>query len=297
MKTPSDSRTEIADELVNLRLQGGADVAFVDIRHRASRLEALYGRAGLVIPARSGLAHFIRSAVKLADAWERGETPADFKELMVAASYLDGIATAALWMTEDRKGRHVLKKLLSGGLGPFAGSPSIAKDALWEMQLGHVLGSRGFQVDFGEPDLHLDLDGAIVGIACKKFYSEKNVRKTLSIGVEQIARSRLPGVLGINIDDLLAPGVVAIAQDKDQFLRGVNNLCAEFVMRHEEVFHKYLSRGRSLAALVSSECFGIVAGELMSTRQFLIWVHPGLNQENALLMRIFRDRLLNETAG
>ena len=94
----------------------------------------------------------------------------------------------------------------SGSLNLQQRDNSLAKNMLWELELWSILRRRSFSATLREPpDIVVIFEGAMVGIACKKLYSENNVEKVLSEAVGQIEAVFDYGIVAVNLDDLILP--------------------------------------------------------------------------------------------
>ena len=121
---------------------------------------------------------------------------------------------------------------------------SKAKDTLWELELWQALARMGMHVTLEEPDIVVSFDGARIGIACKKFYSENNVSKVLSQAVSQFEGDFAFGMIAINLDDLTPASTILKATSIDQMLEMISQVNYSFIKRHERHFRKYLEPGR-----------------------------------------------------
>jgi hypothetical protein len=83
---------------------------------------------------------------------------------------------------------------------------SQGKDALWELSLLTTLLRKQISAELVDPpDIVVELQMGSYAIACKKIYELKSLFSRLRDGAKQISKSGSPGVIALNIDDLL-PG-------------------------------------------------------------------------------------------
>ena len=83
---------------------------------------------------------------------------------------------------------------------------SQGKDALWELSLLTTLLRKQISAELVDPpDIVVELQMGSYAIACKKIYEPKSLFSRLRDGAKQIRKSGYPGVIALNIDDLL-PG-------------------------------------------------------------------------------------------
>jgi hypothetical protein len=278
------------DEHINLQLRNTR--TFMDLRGEIFQLKELFASSDVKLEATSDLYRQLIEAIAYITDWERGET--GNPDWLLSLRFVDSVVQAVLPLGDlpIAKRRRYLMPLLSGNLHPLARAKSNAKDILWELTLWSICRQRGFEAELEEPDILLGLKSRKVGLSCKKVYSEKNVEKVLSVGVSQLAKAAVPGIIAVNVDDLLGEGQVVIAPDHYNYFGCVSNMNVEFIVRHQRLLEKYLPVGRAIAVLVSCQDFGYVNEELHLTRQFAIWAHPHMPSDSLDLLHEFRDGLL-----
>lgn len=167
---------------------------------------------------------------------------------------------------------------------------SKAKDTLWELELWEMLNRFGMHAILEEPDIVVSFDGARVGIACKKFYSENNVSKVLSEAVSQFESDFDFGIVAVNLDDLTPASTILKAASLDQMSELISQHNYLFIQRHERHLRKYLVPGRAIAALVSTSVIADVPTtktRFFNSRQSTIWNIPGLSKQKEQQMKNF----------
>lgn len=266
---------------------------YLEIRTRARQIEELYSEAGISIPSNSSLGELIRCGKDLWENWMFHNADGLTAEVLFSAIQLDRIADALLPLSGDTQRANQLKKLLSGTLNFFKRERSNAKNALWELEAWSKLRKRTTEVYLVEPpDIVVHFQGARIGIACKKVYSERHVQNVLSEAVQQIQNDFEFGIVAVNIDDLL-PGdkVLKLGTSKAVYDRlGLYN--TQFLQRHDRHFRKYLSRGQLISAIVSSSVISDIETErprFNNAYQWTIWTVPGLPAAHQLQLDRFYE--------
>lgn len=171
----------------------------------------------------------------------------------------------------------------------------MAKDILWEMELTAMLNRTSLRATLEEPpDIVVEIDGARIGVACKKVYSAKNFETVLSRGVAQVTNAFEFGIIAVNLDDLLPPDTIRTAPSRALVSASLSQEYEKFFADHERHFRKYLSSGRVIGALVSVGSIANIHQEdpsLCTVRESLMWVIPGLPSDKAAVIHAFRDHL------
>ena len=207
--------------------------------------------------------------------------------------HFDRIATNILLLKDIEGKEKYLRAFASGSLDFFKREKSPAKNLLWEIEVWAPLRRKFRSVNLEEPpDIVIHFDDAKIGIACKKLYSEKHVQNVLSQAVSQIADSFDFGIVAINIDDLHPPDKLVRASDRTGMNKFIQNLNEQFIKRHARHFRKYLSSGRLISAMVSTNVIVDVETErprYNNASQWTIWTIPGLSAEKDSQLRRFAE--------
>ncbi len=186
----------------------------------------------------------------LSDAWLCGEMPAEAD--LARACYLQHIADIVRAISQVPNVGTLLKRLASGPLDSLDRAPSPAKDALWELEvLAHLLGC-GAQVEIAEPDLRVELPHGCIGIACKRRYSEKNFPKALSTAVSQIKEAGIPGIVAVNVEELLPASMYLSLPTGEELAQRLIKFNDAFLKDHEARLKGYMDNGRLVGVWVSS---------------------------------------------
>lgn len=282
------------DEMYSAQYPGPGTVAELGVL--ASQVRHLYLKHKVAIPSTSDLSRILVSASEMTDLWYLGDFSRVTPPEVYGAHYADRVLRSVLKLARLDDARHRLRTLLNGSLDPDRRLVSQAKNLLWELELLSVLEHRGFECELEEPDLKVRSDGEDLAIACKKVYSEKNFSKVMSQGVRQVERSGCPGMVAIQIDDLLHEEAVIVAPTHENYFSAVTNINIEFLSRNEEVLRKYLTADRVCAVLVACAVPGFIQdtdAPCVTTRQFTFWSLPTANARLVDLMDRFRQSLFS----
>lgn len=223
--------------------------SYLAIKQRGLDLKELYYKNNLVIHPASYLSKLIEDTSVLSDAWLCNDHEHLTTLRLFSASQLDRVAAAALPLGVSVQAREYLDALLIGSLDLLNREQSNAKDTLWELELWQILSRMGMCVALEEPDIVVNFNGARIGIACKKFYSESNVSKVLSQAVSQFEGDFDFGMIAINLDDLTPADTILRAISVEQmseklselnyihFSEGTNVISESTLSQEEQLLH------------------------------------------------------------
>lgn len=141
----------------------------------------------------------------------------------------------------------------------------------------------------------MTFEGDLVGIACKKFYSENNVSKVISQAVEQIESSYKFGIIAVNLDELVPANQFLKAQTLEKMGKTISVLNDRFLRTHSRHFKKYLLSGRVTSVLVSTSVLAAVEQgrpNFTNAKQCTIWSVPGLDPEKKKQLSRFYSQLM-----
>lgn len=269
---------------------------FLSIKQKALEVERLYADSAVPLPVTCDLARLIGEAKSLSDSWLAGQRIED--TIQFNAGHLKRIAEAILPLRSVEDRNRYLAAITSGSLSLHNREPSKAKDTLWEIELWEVLVRHGFNARLAEPpDIVLSFGGDLIGIACKKFYSAKNVSKVLSQAVEQIESNFQFGIVAANLDDLWPYEGAQIYKNLEAAGKAVGVFNEQFLTLHKRHFKKYLTSGRTIAALVSTDILAEIRegrARFNNAGQTTIWAVPGLEPEKEKQLKRFRDKLMGQ---
>lgn len=270
---------------------------YLQIKEAAKNIEKVYSNCGIPLPENCDLGRLIGEAKALSDSWLGNRQPSNVKDLLASAAFLNRVADAINSLETVKNRSHYLGALMSGSLAIHQRQPSHAKDILWEIEVWLILRSRGFAADLQEPpDIVIRFEDAKIGIACKKLYSEKNVGKVLSEAVSQIEAGFNVGIAALNLDDLVPPSQILIANTEDEMGEFMNNLNVRFLQQHKRHLQRYLTPGRLISVLVSTSVLADVRSKRVRfniARQSTVWTIPGLPPEKAKQLERFYAQLMH----
>lgn len=269
---------------------------YLNIKYKALSVEKLYADSRVPLPDNCDLARLIAEAKSLSDLWLMGQKIGD--PLLFNAAHLKRIAEAILPLRSVVNRARYLTALTSGSLSLRDRELSTAKDVLWEIELWETLLRHGFTAELAEPpDIVISFEGALVGIACKKFYSEKHVQNVLSKAVAQIESSFNFGIIAVNLDDLWTYEDAQTYENIEKAGKAIEVFNERFLALHKRHFHKYLTSGRAIAALVSTDILAEVKhgrARINNASQMTVWTIPGLETEKEKQLRRFHGQLMDK---
>lgn len=260
------------------------------ILERALALDALFEKHGLSLTKSPTLMRLFQQTQTTAKPIDGASGAGITYEDLFGAAQMERIASAALILEEDQRPYPHLVALLNGSLNLLRREQSKAKDTLWELELLRMLRNIGIDSSLGEPDIIVEFDGARIGIACKKFYSEANVAKVLSQAISQIERAYDFGIVAVNLDDLLPEDHLVDAPTFEGVSAILEGRLMNFMQKHERHLRRYLEPGRAMTALVSCAALADVRAEkprFQNARQSVAWHIPGQSSAKSQQMANF----------
>lgn len=267
-----------------------------ETRDRALALKSLLEANGLSIGKSPTLAKLFNHTMQRSESLNSGTLDGISYEHAFSAAQMERIASAVEVLSTDLDPRPHLVALLSGSINLLDRKRSKAKDTLWELELLRMLRDIGINAHLGEPDLILEFEGAKIGVACKKLYSEANVGKVLSQAVAQIERGFDFGFVAVNLDDLLPENRLLQAPTIESMAGVLEGRLITFMQEHERHLRRYLEPGRAMTALVSCAALADVPSaqpRFLNARQSVVWHIPGLpsakDQQVANFFEAFRS--------
>lgn len=268
---------------------------FLHIKDKAKAVEQLYLDNCIPLPPGCDLANLVADAKRLSDAWLMDDQETANAQLLFRVSSIDRIGDAVLPLATVPNRKTYLTALTSGSLDLLQRELSNAKNILWELELWSTLNRRGMVTSLHEPDLVVHFEDATVGIACKKLYSDNNVAKVLSEGVQQIESTHEFGILAVNLDDLLPGGKILTAPTEEAMGERIQQINAAFLIKHQRHFKRYLEPGRVISAIVSTSLLADLSHNKPAfnvASQATIWTIPGLSSEKEKQLQRFYLQLM-----
>ncbi|MEX5502272.1 MULTISPECIES: hypothetical protein [Pseudomonas] len=167
--------------------------------------------------------------------------------------YVIAMVGLILGLADEEGVKAPLERIAQSEMDPMSAKPSQGKDAAWELSCLSSLKIGAMKVRVAEPDIVTDLGEGDYGIACKKVYSENSVEKCVKKGVKQIADAKMPGLIALNIDELLIPpGRIMFASDQDFQRAMLQGYATEFLERHNPTLEKYSRNGACDGYIISA---------------------------------------------
>ena len=277
-------------------LSQSSSQTYLQIKEKALALEQLYADSGVPLPPTCDLGRLVADAKALSDSWLTNRVDGLQITLLFRVGHLDRIADAVLPLQRVADRTKYLTALTSASLALLDRQKSNAKDVLWELELWSILQRKSFDAVLSEPpDIVVAFEDSKIGIACKKFYSDKHVQNVLSQAVAQIEATFDFGIVAVNLDDLVPPNLILRTPTQQTMSQFISNFNARFLQSHERHFRKYLASGRLLSALVSTSVLADVyrgRTRFNNARQSTIWTIPGLPPEKDRQLKRFYDQLM-----
>lgn len=225
--------------------------SYASVVSRIKEFDKLVSSCGLTIASNTNLTRMITNAKLLSELWLANRVDELHPQMLFDTHHLLRFLDAVLPLKTNPKCQTYLKAMLSGALDFFDRRRSQAKDIFWELEIWSTLYRAGIESELLDPpDVIAKLNGRVIGIACKKLYSEGHVQNVLSEAVSQVEAAFDLSIVAINIDDLTPINSVLKTrgvQDVELLLSEFNQ---KFLHRHHRHFTKYLSADRLSCVLV-----------------------------------------------
>lgn len=176
----------------------------------------------------------------------------------------------------DPGSKEAIHRIIRSDMNLSTRQISRGKDSLWELDLYRRLKLGGSAVRFDEPDLVVSLGDTLgdYAVACKKIYSERNVAESFSDGCNQILTHGRPGIVAINLDDLLPEDSVWIEPNRSALQSRLEKWNETFIAKNKEHFSKPVERGDCDGVLVYTSLISHVpdmSPQINVTRSSAIW--------------------------
>jgi hypothetical protein len=268
---------------------------YLEIKDNALALERFYADNKVVLPDGCDLARLIADAKSLSDHWLTNHAKLD-TTLLCRATNLNRIAGIVLSLQSVIDCAKYLSLLTSGSLDSLDRQQSTAKDVFWELELWSELRHHDLDAALQEPpDIVVSFEGLEVGLACKKFYSDRHVQNVLSQAVKQMETRFEFAIVAVNLDELLPANQFLRTATHEVIGKYLDRFNSDFLRRHDRHFRKYLRTGRVVSVLVSTSVLAHVQHgrpPFNYARQSIHWMIPGLEAEKEKRLKRFYDKLL-----
>ncbi|WP_314435469.1 hypothetical protein [Massilia timonae] len=269
------------------------ETQYEEILDRCVGLRSFLAGRGLRFHRDSGLAKIMRDAETLIKTRLAGQIHADAGDILNLL-YANRIAESILTAQLDEGAWECVRRIAGNQLGPLDRRNSMGKDALWELELANRLKRRGANVLHADPpDLVVKCADVSYGLACKKIYSEKGVEAQVRKGVEQLKKSGRPGLIAINLDELVPRDSILGGPSRDGAARFLSDFNKDFLSRHMRKVARYIIQGRCDGLLVSTSVFSNIRhaeNQWNNHTQSMLWsvtdVSPEITRRLALFGQI-----------
>jgi len=228
----------------------------VEIFETIERAKAVFSQHDIVIKQGSSLEQLLSKAQR-----ELLKSSGDPKHEALLV-YAINLSRIFIGLANEKDVRGKLKIITKNDVDPFSKTYSEGKDTIWELECFSVMRMNGIDAEIREPDLFIRAEQDEYGVACKKIYSENSVEKCVKKGVLQIKPGGAPGIVALNIDNLVAPPTSYLyASHQDYFRQMLQHYSNEFITRHERTFKKYASSKGCDGFLISASRLGWVVSD------------------------------------
>lgn len=223
---------------------------YVEIAARAEPVRALLAERGLRLHPASQLSKIMREAQRVSEDFSAGR-PLHKPRGLLHLAHASRITAAILQVGRQAGALECLRRMTSGLIDPSERERSAAKDAFWEIDLAARLQRMGLDVQMGEPDLVITIDGEHYPVACKNIYSETGVKDQMRRGVKQLERFGAPGLVAFSIDELTPAASVFVAPNEATARASLTHLNLAFIQRHRENLQRFVVEGRCHGVMVN----------------------------------------------
>lgn len=241
-----------SDQATPVETRADAVWTYNEMADRARQTRAFFAEKKIGIHRDSALGVLLREAEALAKEWEDGTNEGGINRL-IAAAHANRIAEAIDAVRSDTNIDECLRRIAGNSVNLSDRVPSQGKDALWEIELLARLRRNRFEARFLDPpDIVIELEGASYSIACKKIYSERGAEAQVRKGVKQLEASGAPGIIALNLDDLVPAASLLEAETLSQAHDFMHAFNVAFITRQQPRIQRYISGGRCDGILVST---------------------------------------------
>lgn len=225
---------------------------YEDIATGGDTVRALLADRKINLHPNSALSRLLKQATRLSKEWQAGIRATDGRTLM-HASNANRVIRAVTAAAEYPESFDCLKRIAGNDMDLSQRAVSQGKDALWEIELFAMLKARSISSRLAEPDIVADFGLGEYSIACKKVYSNeaRAVESQIRAGVKQIARSGRPGIVAINVDDLVPADVFVRFKTDKRAMDALAGFNRAFIDLHRPKAQRFLARDGCDGILVS----------------------------------------------
>jgi len=226
--------------------------SYEDIDAGGEALRSIFQDQNIKISEGSTLSKLLRQASRLSNEWRSVEL-SDHGALLVDAGHANRIIQAVISAADDPGSIPCMRRIAKKDVNLSQRVVSSGKDALWELEFLAMLRSKGIQARLGEPDIVASFLFGEYSVACKKVYSDacRSVEAQLRAGAAQLSRSGRPGIIALNIDDLIPANALMTARTVDAAMQTLEQSAKSFLDKHQPKAERFVKDGRCDGILVS----------------------------------------------
>ncbi|MEQ9725397.1 hypothetical protein ABRP29_07130 [Pseudomonas sp. WHRI 8822A] len=171
----------------------------------------------------------------------------------INAVYAEKIARIVADLIDVPGVEEALQRIAGSDIGLSHRLKSQGKDALWELTLLTTLMRKKICAKLVDPpDIIVELRTGFYAIACKKIYELKSLSSRLRDGAKQIRKSGSPGVIALNIDDLLPGDHILTSESPRVALDVLSSKTKRFFQENLPAFERIKERSCLDGVLISA---------------------------------------------
>jgi len=218
----------------------------VDVAERAIR------ERGIRFTSQSVLHKLFSDARKLDREWRDSSKSPDLVT-GINAVYAEKIARVVTDLIDAPGVEEALQRIAGSDVNLSHRLKSQGKDALWELSLLTTLLRKQISAELVDPpDIVVELRTGSYAIACKKIYELKSLFSRMRDGAKQISKSGSPGVIALNIDDLLPSDHILTSQNPKTALDILSSETKSFFQGNSTAFGRIREKNCLDGVLISA---------------------------------------------
>lgn len=241
-------------------------ISFADIADLVAAAGRIISSTGRSLHPTSSLGRIFGNAEAIGRDWVDGQSQTDIHGILGVWN-ARRVAEAIVNTQHDAKSCSNLQHMIRNSIFLSERQISRAKDALWELELLSVLLSKRIHARLDEPDIVADFGRGSQALACKKIYSAKSFQDRVKDGVRQLERHAIPGLIAVNLDDLVPENHFFAAASTAQCSDALHAWLRSFCDQHMHRVAGYISSGRCDGVLLTVHVPADVPGERPRFRQ------------------------------
>lgn len=231
---------------------------FISIVRQCDELTKQLKKKNIIFHSNSAFGKVLRDAELVADQWENGERDLDLNAVRNTANAYR-IANACIAASDDVGASECLRRVILKNTDLSSREASQGKDALWELELAQLLRRNGTVVAHAEPDLICNFHFGPYPIACKKINSPGGVENQVRQGVKQLAKFGSPGIVALNIDDVISLDGLTLAPTRQFVLEYLDHQIEVFRRQQRNNLLRFLGEKRCDGILIAATGFAMLA--------------------------------------